>query len=155
MTGHASSAQSPTISWTSGPIASARPLGRPPEMSIPTSRIRAIAASLTRGPGSVPAERARHPGGGAALNSPSAIWERALLPTQTKSTVGMEPQLGLVLLSHRIGRSRSAGSLYTVGLDARENLRPLGAGQVRVRPFRHGGHPRPAGGKRGGDRLPP
>ncbi len=53
---------------------------------MPIARKTEIASGLTRFAGSVPAELARHPAGGAALNSPSAIWERALLPIQTKRT---------------------------------------------------------------------
>ena len=53
---------------------------------MPISFMTEIASGLTRCAGSVPAELARHPVGGAALNSPSAIWERALLPIQTNRT---------------------------------------------------------------------
>src|SRR3970040_1791401 len=59
-------------------------------MSSPTSPITAMASGRTRPFGSVPAERARHPRGGAALKSASAIWERAELPIQTKRTIGTD-----------------------------------------------------------------
>src|SRR3989304_9420577 len=59
-------------------------------MSSPTSPITAMASGRTRPFGSVPAERARHPGGGAALKSASAIWERAEVPIQTKRTIGTD-----------------------------------------------------------------
>src|SRR3989304_524445 len=59
-------------------------------MSSPSSPITAMASGRTRPFGSVPAERARHSGGGAALKSASAIWERAELPIQTKRTIGTD-----------------------------------------------------------------
>lgn len=55
-------------------------------MSMPASAMTAMASGLTLAAGSVPAELARHPGGATGLNRPSAIWERALLPTQTNRT---------------------------------------------------------------------
>ena len=52
---------------------------------MPTSCITEIVSGLTLAAGSVPAELARHPGGAIWLKRPSAIWERALFPIQTKS----------------------------------------------------------------------
>lgn len=65
---------------------------------MPTSRITAIASGLTRPAGSVPAELARHPGGAIALKWPSAIWLRALLPTQTNRTRRMVRSFSILLL---------------------------------------------------------
>ena len=62
-------------------------------MSMPISPITATASGLTRSFGSVPAERARQPRGGAALKRPSAIWERAEFPIQTNRTVRIAPSI--------------------------------------------------------------